>query len=343
VTIVANKGADAFIKRLPRDMRFYLVHGNDEGLIHERTRGIVKSVLEGDSDPLRLTRFDGDALAREPGRLADEAYAISMFGGHRAIWIEAQARDLMAVLEPLLADPPRDSTVVIEAGSLKKGTALRSAFEKMANGASIECYADDRATLGGLIDMEAREAGLRIAPDVRDMLVELVGSDRMTTRGEIAKLMLYRRGQESIRAEDVEAIVSDAAPSTLDEAVDSAFLGDHAGIEATASRYFSSGGDASLLMMRVVSRLMLLHRIRLEMEEGRGLENVLQALYVRLPPSARGALVKQAERWSSAALARRFAAIQTVASRVRSEPKMAEIAAVRALWALASGVRAGRS
>ena len=72
MTIVSNSGADQFVKRAPRDMTFFLVHGNDEGLIRERSRGIVNSLLDGDADPMRLIRFDGDALARDPGSLADE-------------------------------------------------------------------------------------------------------------------------------------------------------------------------------------------------------------------------------------------------------------------------------
>ena len=200
-------------------------------------------MVEGDPDPLRVVRFDGDVLAREPGMLTDEAYAISMFGGSRAIWIELGARDIAAALEPLFKEPPRDCTIVVEAGSLKKGAALRSTFEKMAHGASIECYPDDRRSIGALIDAEARQAGLTVAPDVRDYLVAFLGSDRMTTRGEIAKLLLYAEGRNEITAADVEAIVSDAAPSALDDAVDAAFLGDYAAIEETASRFFSDGGD----------------------------------------------------------------------------------------------------
>ena len=84
----------------------------------------------GRSDPLRLTRLDGDAVARDPGALADEAYAISMFGGARAMWIEAQARDLLPALEPLFARPPQDCAVIVEAGSLKRGAALRDAVRE---------------------------------------------------------------------------------------------------------------------------------------------------------------------------------------------------------------------
>ena len=96
MSVVASAAADGFIERLPKDIRFFLVHGLDEGLVHERARAIVRKALAGDGDPLRLIRLDGDAIARDPGLLADEAYAISMFGGSRAIWIDAQGRDLAA-------------------------------------------------------------------------------------------------------------------------------------------------------------------------------------------------------------------------------------------------------
>ena len=166
-----NSGADAFLRRLPKEVRFYLIHGKDEGLAHERVKIIVQNLIDGDFDPMRLVRLEGEAVAREPGVLADEAYAIPMFGGARAIWIDAQGRDLLPALEPLFARPPTNCTIVVKAGQLRKGTALRVAFEGSAIGASIECYSDDANALGSLIDAEARAAGLSIAPDVRAGLV----------------------------------------------------------------------------------------------------------------------------------------------------------------------------
>jgi DNA polymerase-3 subunit delta len=339
VTAISNATADAFVKRPPRETRFFLVHGTDEGLVHERVKGLVGAALAGEADPLRLTRLEGDAVARDPGALADEVYAISMFGGSRAVWIEAQSRDLLPALEPLFARPPPDCAVIVEAGSLKKGTALRTAFERADNAASIECYPDDKRALGSLIDAEARAAGLAIAREARDYLVGLVGSDRLTTRGEIAKLTLYARGKETIEVEDVEAIVADAAPSGLEALINGALLGDMAGLEASASRYFADGGDAGLLVLRLAARLTLLHRLRLEMERGRPFEAAMQTQTVRISPSGRAALAKQAERWSSSALGKRLAATHALAARVRRDPRLADILATRALWSLASALR----
>ena len=122
--VVKSTAADGFIQRMPKDVRFCLVHGADEGLTHERSKAIVRDVLAGDADPLRLIRLEGDAVVREPGTLADEAYAISMFGGGRAIWIDAQGRDLLPALAPLFENPPNDCTIVVKAGQLKKGSRI---------------------------------------------------------------------------------------------------------------------------------------------------------------------------------------------------------------------------
>jgi DNA polymerase III subunit delta len=344
MNIVNSASADGFIQRLPKEIRFYLVCGPDEGLAHERVKAIVRNLIDGgDPDPLQLLRLEGDAVARDPGALADEAYAVSMFGGARVIWIDAQARDLLPSLEPLFARPPTDCAIVVKAGQLRKGTGLRAAFETSPISASIECYSDDASALETLIDAEARAAGLAIAPDARTALVALTGADRQTTRGEIAKLMLYARGKSAVTAEDVEAIVSDAGPSNLDEVVDQALLGDLKAVETSLTRFFHEGGEADHLMMRLVARLILLHRLRLEMDQGRSFEAACQALFVKLPLSARRALARQAERWTSESIAKRLPAVRLASARVRGDSRLAEVLATRALWTLASRSRGGRS
>ena len=259
------------------------------------------------------------------------------------IWIDAQGRDLMPALEPLFARPPGDCAIVVKAGQLKRGAPLRSAFEKAPNAASVECYPDEAKALHQLIDAEAAAAGLAIAPDARAALVDLLGADRQTTRGEIAKLVLYARGRPRIEIEDVEAIVSDAAPSALDELVDQALSGDLKRAAASATRYLSEGGDADLLMIRLIQRLTLIHRLRLEMDQGRSFDAACQAVYVRLPPAAVRKLAVQAERWTSDSLARRLPVIRAASARVRAEPRLAEILATRAIWSLASRSGGGRA
>jgi DNA polymerase III subunit delta len=339
--IVSNSAAEQFLKRPPADIIFFLVHGTDEGLIRERARKLARYALGDAPDPLRLVRLDGDAIAREPGLLADEAHAISMFGGSRVVWLTAQGRDILPALSPLFENPPTECAIIVEAGSLKKGGELRSAFETGARSVGIECYPDDRRSLTALIDEEARTAGLRVPPEVRDALCDLLGADRMTTRNEIAKLMLYAKGRETLTGEDVQAIVSEAAPSMLDEAVEAAFRGEGRAADKAAHDYLADGGDASLLLGAVIRQANLLHRLRLEMEAGRTFEAALQAARARVFFQRRAALERAANQWSAAKLGRLFSPLQAAALRIRRDSAIGEAAALRALWAIASSARPG--
>jgi DNA polymerase-3 subunit delta len=337
--IISNATADDFVRQLPSEISFFLVHGPDDGLAHERVKAIVRKLTGGDSDPMRLVRFDGDTLARTPGALADEAYATSMFGGARAIWIDAQSRDLLPSLEPLLKRPPIDCRIVVKAGPIKKGMGLKAAFERSPICASIECYPDSPKALESLVDAELREAELAITSDARAALVALLGSDRGVTRGEITKLMLYARGKSEITAADVEAIVSDAAPSNLDQVIDHALMGDRVSGDDSANRFFGEGGDADYLMTRLAARLMLIYRLRIEMDQVRSFEAACQALFVKGPPSAQRALAQEVADWTSDALENQLPAIRKSSERVRTAGGMAEIVASRSLWAIASQSR----
>ena len=200
MTIVNSSAADGFIQRLPKDLRFYLVHGSDEGLTHERSKAIVGKVLER-----RHGSFENRATRRGHDR------ARSRRSRRRGLCdpdVRRTARDLdrragtrsHAGAGAVVSSPPSDCAIVVKAAQLKRGAPLRSAFEKAANAASVECYSDESKALHQLIDAEAAEAGLAIAPDARAALLDLLGADRQTTRGEIAKLILYARGRRGLRS-----------------------------------------------------------------------------------------------------------------------------------------------
>ena len=343
MTVIGSAAADSFIDREAGRHSFYLVHGPDDGLTHERARRIARKILGGDENPLNLLRLDGDIVAREPGALADEAHAISMFGGHRVIWIEAQRQDLLRALSPLFARPPQNCTILVRAGQLKRDSALRQAFEKLADGASIECYSDEQASLVRLLDSEAQAAGIAIAPDARTALIALLGADRETTRGEIAKLMLYALGRERIEVEDLEAIVSGAAPSKLEQVIDRSLTGDLPGSAVSAAQFFNEGGEGEQLMARLISQLMLLHRLRLEAGLAQSVDAARLPSYVRLPTAARKALARQSDAWTSEAIARRLPAIQAAGANLRARSRLTRLLATRMLWALATSAARGKA
>ncbi|SON58176.1 DNA polymerase III subunit delta [Hartmannibacter diazotrophicus] len=269
--MVAAKAADAdrIAASPPAGISLFLVYGPDTGLVSERSEKIAAARCDA-ADPFSLIRLDGTALAQNASLLADEAYAVSMFGGRRTILVrDAGGRtNLAPIIAPLIANPPPETTVVVEGGDLKKSNPLRSLFEKEKLAYAIACYVDDEAAVGRLIEEETHAAGLTIEPEARRLLISLLGGDRLASRGEIVKLCLFAHGKGQITVADVEEVTGDAASVTLDEILDATALGDLETLVQALSRSEAEGIRADVLAGAVLRHFQTLDLARSDVDAG---------------------------------------------------------------------------
>lgn len=297
---IKPQDADRFLSRPDPGIRVVLIHGSDTGLISERAAGFAKTILGQNDDPFALVRLDSSEIAGDPGRLADEANTIALFGGTRAIWVKvAGNRPIQAAVEAVLAAPPQDAWIVLEAGDIKKGVGLRKLCENARGAAAIACYADNDAALDRLIDSELKEANLGIDPDARTLLRSLLGADRLASRSEVAKLCLYALGTSSIDIDSVRAVVGDAGASATDEAVDAAALGDAAGLDRAFRRILGSGTAAFVVANAALRHFQLLHRIKAAAEDGMPQSTAIERYAGGIFFQRKGKLEQQLRIWSA--------------------------------------------
>ena len=332
---VRSGDADRFINHPPAGVFLYLVFGPDAGLVAERLRTVLVRAVDDPKDAFQLVRMAGDDVASDPLSLADEANAVPMFGGRKAIGIEATGKSLVPALEPLLRAPPRDCVVAIEAGALKRDNPLRKLCETERAAAAIECHADGPRDIAQLIDSELAGNGLTIAPDAKELLASLLGGNRLTTRSELEKLATYAHGDGRVTVEHVEAIVADASALVLDHAVDGAFRGAFKAVETTTERVFQENGDVNALLGSALRHATALHRARLAMEAGTGEGGFY---------GPRRAIAEQQLRlWDTVRLAQAITGLGEAIGRARREPRLAQAIAVRALWTVALAAQSRRT
>jgi DNA polymerase III subunit delta len=333
VVAVKNHEADRFLARPAPHIYLYLVFGTDAGLVAERARKIIAGAIDDPKDPFQLVHIPGDELAADPLRLADEANTIPLFGGRRAISIEAQSKALTTALEPVLrAPPPRDCTIVIEAGALKKDALLRTLCERGKNAAAIQCYPDSARDIAQLIEAGVSGSGLTIAGDAKAFLVSQLGQDRLSTRAELEKLMLFAHGAGEIRLDHVEAIVSNASSLVAAKAVNAAFDGDFPALDTGLRDILVGPGDQHMLLAAALRHAMDLHRARRDPAEA-----------VREAPREFGgtrfdqkdAFERHLRVWTRPSLGRAITILGEAVARTRHEPKLGAFLAARALWAIA--------
>ncbi|MBV8701052.1 MAG: DNA polymerase III subunit delta [Bradyrhizobium sp.] len=335
--MVALRGReiDAYLARPDAGRPIILLYGPDAGLVRERADALLASAVDDPSDPFSLVKLDGDELAAEPSRLVDEAMTVPLFGGRRAIRVRAGARNFASGVDTLAEMQLKDCRVVIEAGELRPESPLRKSCERAKTAVAIGCYPDTERDLAKLIDDELRQANLRIAPDARATLTDLLGGDRQASRNELRKLTLYAHGQGEVTIDHVKAVVSDASDLTLDPIVDGAFAGRPELVETEFAKAMVAGTYPGLIISAALRHATWLHKSALAVAEGTPASAVIDGGFPRLHFSRKPAAETALRNFSPARLLAIVDQLGTAALDMRKQPSLAAAIAQRTLLSIA--------
>lgn len=292
---IAAARADAFARKPDAKLRAVLVYGPDAGLVRERAESLVKAAAGSLDDPFRTREISAAELKDDPTLLRDEANALSLAGGRRALRLRAIGDAQAAVFASWLADSGAAAAlVVVEAGNLPPRSSLRLLFEEHPAAAAVPCYLDDESTLAAVIEDSLRRHGLAIAPDALEFLTGQLGGDRMVTRGEIDKLALYMAERKTVTLEDAEACIGDSAERTVEDVVAAAAAGDQAALDRAYARALREGANPIQILRLSQRHFERLHLVAGKTAAGGKVEAAMQALrppvFFKAVPAFRAAL-----------------------------------------------------
>jgi len=340
MTAIKAFEADKFVAKPDPGMPIVLVYGPDAGLVRERVDALVKASVDDPADPFALARIASEELSVNPGRLADEANTVPLFGGRRAVLLKVNSRhNILPSLEVVLNAPPRDCRVIVEAGELRKTAPLRALFEKAKAAAAIACYPDNERDLARVIDEEMREANLTLSAEARTALMSLLGGDRLASRNEVRKLALFAHGKERVELADVMEIVADASALALDGVIDATFAGKPSDVEAEFGKARAGGSSPAAIVSAAIRHIANLHKMKLAIDAGDSAEFVMKR---GAPPVhfSREKTVSEALRiWPAPRLVRAMEQLAEASLDMRRNAALAETIAQRTLLSLAMNAR----
>lgn len=330
---------DGWLARPDGAVKIVLLYGPDRGLVSERARIFAGKTGLPLDDPFSVMRIDAGEAEQQPGRLIDEARTVPMFSDRRLVWVRnAGAGKVFAEdVKALAADPPRDAIVLIEAGDLKKGAPLRTVVEGAFAAIALPCYADEAKGVDAVIDDELQKAGMTITLEARQALRRSLGGDRMASRGEVEKLVLYAQGKDQISLEDVDLAIGDVAGLSVDEVIDSVLDCRLDVFETAFARLVASGNNQIYPMLAAAMRqFQTLHALRGAMD-AKG-QSAAAAVAGARPPvffSRRRTVENALQRWSADGAARVLERLQNAVLQTRRRPELAEAIARHTLLAVA--------
>lgn len=283
--------------KAPGELRFFLFHGPDAAGSQALAAAVGKAAGAG-AERVDLT---GAELRSDPARLADEAAAISLFGGPRYIIVEPAGEESVPALAALLDAPAAGNPVALVAGTLRPASALLKLALGHPAALAFASYLPEGADLGRMAMALAREQGLTLHPDLARRVAEAASGNRAVIARELEKFAAFVDASperpRQIEEDVVDAVGAASEGGDLSRLVDSVVDGDGTALEAELLRLAGEGIEGIALVRAVIRRMLLLARLRGEVERGNSASAVMASQGKSLFWKEKNAVGPQLSRW----------------------------------------------
>ena len=193
--------------------RVILLHGDDASLVSSRARTLAEAASAGSVSLFGVAEFDGSEHAQALTELSSPVLG----GGLRLVRLRNTGDAATASVEAALG-AGSGALLLAEAGPLPAKSRLRAAVEGSREGAAVACWAMEKRDLAGEIDKVVESYGVSMAPDARQLLMEMSeGYGAAMQNAEKAALLVGESGQ--VTSADILALQQEGQSGAMDALV----------------------------------------------------------------------------------------------------------------------------
>lgn len=283
-------------------VRFYLFHGQDTA----QSRALGQRLLQASGASKSI--IASGAVKSDPASLADEAGAMSLFGGARIIWLEPAGEEILPGVEALLSAPSIESPVVAIAGSLTKASGLRKLAEASRSAVAFAAYLPEGQDAARMVADVGRSYGLKISQPVAERIAGAAGNDQALVSQELQKLALYLdaspHSPKELDHDAVDAVGTDTAEGDVMRLADLALSGQMDALADELARLPSGGSEAIPVVRSLQRRLIMLAPMRARVERGESPDAVMTSLGKALFWKDKAIVGRMLSQWDAERLAK---------------------------------------
>lgn len=263
------------------DVRLYLFHGPDESGARELAARIGRA-LGPDAERIDL---EPAQLRGNPGLLADEAAALSLFGGARHIRVTGAGEESLEAVTLLLEAEQTGNPVVVLAPTLKATAKLVKLALAHRRALCLACFLPEGGDADRLATAIAREYGLRTTGGTATRLAASSGGDRAIMTRELEKLALYLdAAPERPRELDdaaLDAVGADLGDTEMSRAIEAALDGRPDTLANELAGMAEAGVSPIPVLRQLTRRLIALAEMQAEIAAGADPKALIDRVFFR--------------------------------------------------------------
>ena len=202
-------------KKKIKDNKYFLLYGNNDGLIEETITNILKPGL-----PKNLNLHEENEILKDETYFLESLANKSFFDNEKLIIIKRCSDKIYKFIYSVIEKNFEDVFFILISDNLERKSKLRSFFEKEKKTICVPFYEDNNQTLNLMANNFFRNKNIKISQENINLLIERSSGDRKNLNNELVKIESFAKNRNKIEYKDILQLTNLAENHNVSELVD---------------------------------------------------------------------------------------------------------------------------
>lgn len=252
--------------------RFFLIHGNNQGLKDEIIQDYLQPTL-----PARKLKYDESEILKNIDNFKDNVFNKSFFENEKLIIINRVSNKIFEIIKEIIEKKVDGVFLILVSEIMDKKSKLRSFFEKSANTICVPVYEDNVQSLNNIIQEFARNKKINISQQIINIIIERAAGDRIHIKNELEKIENFTKNKK-ININDVLKITNLSENYDISELVNNCLSKNKIKIIKILNENNFSSEDCILILRTFIIKLKRLIKLHKNLQSNnQNIENVMNS------------------------------------------------------------------
>ena len=254
------------------EKNYYLLYGNNKGLIDETIEKILKPKFSNN-----IYNYDENELLNNIETFKEEILNKSFFDNDKLIIINRASDKILKTIEEVIHKDINDLKIILKATNLDKKSKLRNYFEKNNGTIIVPFYEDNNQTLLILAQNFFKKEKINISSENLNLVVERSKGDRINLKNELEKILNYCRNKKSINSIEILKLTNLAENYNISELIDQCLIKNKKKTLNILNENNLSSEDNILAVRTFLYKLKRLKKLKTDLEKKKNIDTVLSS------------------------------------------------------------------
>tara|TARA_Y100000992_G_scaffold131706_1_gene86914 strand:- start:413 stop:1408 length:996 start_codon:yes stop_codon:yes gene_type:complete len=259
-------------KEIKKNNNFYLLYGQNSGLIEETINNTLKPNFSKN-----LYSLDEKEILANENHFKEGILNKSFFDDDKLIIINRATDKILDTIKEIIEKKIDDLKIILKSEILEKKSKLRNYFEKNKDTIIVPFYEDNYQSLLFLAQKFIKEKKIKISSQNINFIIERSKGNRINLKNELEKIFIYSLEKDSINLEEIVKLTNLAENYNISNLIDQCLAGNKKKTVQILNENNPSSDDNILIVKNFLYKLKRLKKLKENLEINENVEIILSS------------------------------------------------------------------